>query len=330
MIATNELSATLSLLDLHATTHSPTTMSMRGVFAAVPTPFTHDGATLDLAKVKPLVDRLIDANVTGIVVTGTTGEFAMLTLEEHKAVIKAYVDAVGDRPLNVIAGYGACSTKGAVDMAKWCASTQGIDGIMVVPPFYEPLSFEGVQKFLKTISEACGTLDIVYYHLPSATGVHLNAAELRKLAEIPQVRYLKDTSGNATAAIDHVCNAEANAATSGGKRLVHFNGSDTFTFAALALGAEGVIWGVASIAPYESVALYQALVEEEDLKKAKEVWNKVLFPLAHLLESVNYPAGVKAALQVLGMGVGPVREPNEGLEEGQLMKLKEIVGRVKK
>ncbi|PWN28671.1 aldolase [Jaminaea rosea] len=295
----------------------------RGVLAAVPTPFSADGLSLDLSKIQPLVDRLADANCTGVVVTGTTGEFTSLTPEEHKAVIRAYVAAVGDRPLNVVAGFGALNTRAAEEMAQWCAQTRGIDAIMVVPPFYERLSFEALQFFLCAVSTACGSLDIVYYHVPSATGLPLTADQMRELAKIPRMRYIKDTSGNAPHAIDHVCN------TAAGQRMAHFNGTDTFTFAALAMGAEGVAWGVASVAPYESVALYQALVEEQDLKQAKEIWS-LLYPIAACLESVNYPAGVKAALDVLGLPMGPVRAPTLPLSGDDVARLKGVVARVKK
>jgi len=133
----------------------------------------------------------------------------------------------------------------------------------VVPPFYEPLGFEDVKFFLTSVSEAAG-LPIVYYNIPGITGAKLSAAELAELGEIENVKYLKDTSGDAV-------------------KIKAFNGWDTLTFVGIASGAEAAVWGAAGIVPEQAVELWNVLAEKKDLDGGRELWAK-LWRLADFLE----------------------------------------------
>src|SRR5918999_337657 len=143
-------------------------------------------------------------------------------------------------------------------------------------------------------------IPIMYYNLPSASGVKLSAAQL---GELP-VTCLKDTGGDAVAATELI--------QTGGPTLL--NGWDTLTFAALAAGVRAVVWGVASVAPKECVELHRLLIDDVDLPAAREMWSR-LWPLCQFLESQSYPAAVKTACRLAGDTTGPVRAPLLPLDE---------------
>src|SRR6187401_3081607 len=111
-------------------------LKLHGILAAVTTPFTADGSAVDEATIRSQVDRLIAAGIHGLVPTGSTGEFTSLSPEEHRRVIKVYVEAAGGR-VPVIAGIGTLTTQGTVELAAY-AERAGADAVMVVPPFYDP------------------------------------------------------------------------------------------------------------------------------------------------------------------------------------------------
>lgn len=291
-------------------------MTLKGIIAAVPTPLSADAKLVDLATIPKIVDRLVEGGVHGIVTTGTTGEFPALTTDELKSVIKAYVDAAAGR-IAVVAGFGCNSTSAAIEMAQY-AEKAGADAIMMVPPYYEPLPFDALFKFFEDV---CGSISIslMYYNLPSATGVHLTANQLRKLGTIKGFDYLKDTSGNAGEQADLLTNPSAN--------IKCFNGYDTLTFFALSHGAEAGIWGVASIVPKECVEFYNTF-QEGDLAKAREQW-KYLWELCNILEAGSYPAGIKAGFEIVGQPVGPLRLPTLPLEKAKYDELAEILLRRK-
>ena len=287
--------------------------NLTGVLAAIPTPFVADGSAIDEAALKAQVDRLVEGGISGIVPTGTTGEFFSLSDEEYRRVLKLNVDAAAGR-FKVVAGVGHTSTAGAVELAKYSEEI-GADALMVVPPFYDPLSFEALKVFLTRISEATN-LQVMYYNVPGATGVVLDADQLAEIGSIDGIDYFKDTSGDAVSFTDILVN-RADAITA-------FNGWDTLTFYGLALGAKGSVWGVASVAPKHAAELFQTIAVEGNLEKGRELWAP-LWKLSSALESVNYPAGIKAAIELTGHSVGPVREPLIPLTEDEHALIAEAV-----
>lgn len=270
---------------------------LEGILVAVTTPFTADATQVDFATLKSEADRLIAAGIHGLVCTGTTGEFTTLTDEEYKAVIKAYVDASAGR-VPVVAGIGALSTAKAIELAQHSEAV-GADAIMLVPPFYDPLSFETLKVFMAAVAGSIN-IPVVYYNVPGATGIKLSADQIAELGEIKGVDYLKDTSGDAVEL--------AALLASKGDKIKAFNGWDTLTFFGIASGAEASVWGAAGVAPELAAGLWQALAVEKDLVKGRELW-KDLWAISSFLESVNYVAGIKTGLEMLGHPVGPARLP---------------------
>jgi dihydrodipicolinate synthase/N-acetylneuraminate lyase len=276
---------------------SRTKKDLRGILVAVTTPFTEDGSAVDEAALKRQVERLVSAGVHGLVPTGTTGEFTTLSAEEYRRVIELYVKGADGR-IPVVAGVGALSTQGAIELSQH-AETVGADAVMLVPPFYDPLDFTTLKSFLSAVAGSI-SIPIVYYNVPGATGVKLGAEEIAELGDIDGVDYLKDTSGDAVTLADLLASRT--------DRIKAFNGWDTLTFFGIASGAEASVWGTAGVVPELAVEFWEALAEKKDLDRARELW-KHLWTISDFLESVNYVAGIKAGLELIGEPVGPARLP---------------------
>ncbi len=290
-----------------------TKTELHGILVAVTTPFTADASTVDEQTLRSQVDRLIAAGVHGLVTTGTTGEFTTLTPEEYRRVIELYVESAAGR-VPVVAGIGALTTQKAIDLARH-AEQVGADAVMLVPPFYDPLDFTSLKEFLRAVAESI-SIPIVYYNVPGATGIRLGAAEIAELGEIDGVDYVKDTSGDAVSLADLLASRT--------DRIKAFNGWDTLTFFGIASGAEGSVWGTAGVVPELAVEFWETLAEKGDLVRARELWRH-LWAISDFLESVNYVAGIKAGLELIGHPAGPARLPIQPLAPADRARFAQIL-----
>jgi 4-hydroxy-tetrahydrodipicolinate synthase len=278
-----------------------------GVLPALITPFTPDGSAIDTDALAAIVERLIGAGVGGLVPGGSTGEFTTLSHAERRRLTEATVEAAAGR-VPVVAGTGALSTAETVELSVH-AQQSGAAAVMVVPPFYDALSWRELLAHYNAVAAAI-EIPIMYYNLPSATGVKLSLEQFRELP----VSCLKDTGGDATAATELIQND--------GPTLL--NGWDTLTFAALAAGVRAVVWGTASIVPEQCVELHRLLIDDIDLPAARELWAR-LWPLCNFLEGQSYSAAVKAACAIVGDTTGPVRAPLLGLDDAATRELAALV-----
>jgi 4-hydroxy-tetrahydrodipicolinate synthase len=274
-----------------------------GVLPALITPFTDDGEAIETHALAAIVDRLIGAGVGGLVPGGSTGEFTTLTHAERRHLVEVTVEAAADR-VPVVAGTGALSTSETVELSRH-AERAGAAAVMVVPPFYDALSWRELLAHYTAVADAID-IPIMYYNLPGATGITLTAAQLRELP----IACLKDTGGDAVAATELI--------QTDGPTLL--NGWDTLTFAALAAGVRAVVWGVASIVPEQCVELHRLLIDDVDLPAARELWAR-LWPLCQFLEGQSYPAAVKTACRLAGDTTGPVRPPLLPLDDAAIGEL---------
>jgi 4-hydroxy-tetrahydrodipicolinate synthase len=274
-----------------------------GVLPALITPFTEDGSAVETDALIAIVDRLIAAGVAGLVPGGSTGEFTTLTNAERRRLVQTTVEAAGGR-VPVVAGTGALSTRETVELSVH-AERAGAAAVMIVPPFYDALSWRELLAHYTAVADAI-EIPIMYYNLPSATGIKLTAAQLRELP----VTCLKDTGGDAVAATELI--------QTDGPTLL--NGWDTLTFAALAAGVHAVVWGVASILPEQCVELHRLLIDDIDLPAARDLWAR-LWPLCQFLESQSYPAAVKTGCRLVGDTTGPVRAPLLPLDDAATSEL---------
>ena len=285
--------------------------TFHGVLPALITPFTDDGSAIDTGALTALVDRVINAGVGGLVPGGSTGEFTTLTNGERRLLVEVTVEAAAGR-VAVVAGTGALSTRETVELSVH-AEQAGAAAVMVVPPFYDALSWRELVAHYTAVADAID-VPIMYYNLPSATGVKLTAAQL---SELP-ISSLKDTGGDFAAATELI--------QTDGPTLL--NGWDTLTFAALAAGVSAVVWGTASIIPEQCVELHRLLIDDLDLSAARELWSR-LWPLCQFLEAQSYPAAVKAGCRLMGDATGPVRAPLLALEDSATNELAALLDRAR-
>jgi 4-hydroxy-tetrahydrodipicolinate synthase len=280
-----------------------------GVLPALITPFTDDGDAIDTHALAAIVDRLVRAGAGGLVPGGSTGEFTTLTHAERRQLVEVTVEAAAGR-VPVVAGTGALSTRETVALSLH-AEQAGAAAVMVVPPFYDPPSWRELLAHYTAVADAID-IPIMYYNLPSASGVRLTASQVRELP----IACLKDTGGDAVAATELI--------QTDGPTLL--NGWDTLTFAALAAGVRAVVWGVASIVPEPCVELHRLLIDDVDLAAARALWAR-LWPLCQFLEGQSYPAAVKTACRLAGDATGPVRPPLLPLDDAAIGDLTALLDR---
>ncbi|KHL02850.1 dihydrodipicolinate synthase family protein [Sinomonas humi] len=279
-----------------------TNPELKGILAAVVTPFDADG-NVDIAGIERQVDHILGGGAHGVVATGSTGEFYALSMEEHKTVNAAYAKAAKGRGF-AIAGTGALTTEAAIELTE-AAAEAGSDAVMTLPPYYDTLNFEELLAHYKAISEAVD-IPIMYYNLPSVTGVELTPSQFAELGRETNVVWYKDTGGDvtkmATVMIDH------------SEDITPLNGWDTLTFEGLALGAKAGVWGGASFMPGLAGELYQALAVDRDLDRGRDLW-KLINPICVFLEQHNYAAAIKAGVSLVGVDAGGTRRPVQPLAQ---------------
>ncbi|KAL4972783.1 hypothetical protein BDW66DRAFT_169210 [Aspergillus desertorum] len=271
-------------------------LNLHGILVALITPFTDDRTAIDEARLESHIKHMLDAGIHGLVPGGSTGEFTTLSLSERKQLTELCVRFAGGR-VPVIAGTGATSTAEAVELAVH-AKEAGAAAVMVVPPFYDPVNLQQLTELFAEIHEK-STLPIMYYNIPSASGLKLSPAEIAGLSRVG-VRWLKDTSGDAPAFTELVFGLS--------DQITALNGWDTLTFYGLAAGCPGGVWGAANIIPELAVELYEAVTVRKDLEKGRELWSKA-WPICKFLESHNYAAAVKTGVELTGQATGGLRKP---------------------
>lgn len=271
-------------------------MSITGILVALVTPFTSD-YRVDDAGIQHHVDRMVDAGIHGLVPLGTTGEFTTMTHEERRHVTDAVIEAAAGR-IPVLPHTGAQSTEETIALSLH-AQKAGAAGVMIVPPYYDPLRLHELHAHLRAVGQAID-IPIVYYNVPGATGLRLTPAELAGLGDIPHVDYIKDTSGDFSSVTALLVGYA--------DKITVFNGWDTLTFGALATGAQGSVWGMANLLPEQAVRLYEALAVKGDLAEGRRLWAG-LWPVNSILESHNYVAAIKGGLEEIGESAGPTRAP---------------------
>lgn len=290
---------------------------LKGLLAAIVTPFTAGGESFDEAKYRAHAERLISEGVHGIVPGGSTGEFALQSHDERKRLHEVSVDAAKSR-VSVVPNVGAMTTAEAIKLAKHAESI-GADGVMAVAPYYEPLDLHETKNFFKDVASSI-SIPVIIYNLPVATGVNLQPTDLVDIARTSQnARYVKDTSGVYSQAAELIRNY--------GDEIGVFVGWDTFYFATLAEGALGSVHGGPNIVATQMVQMYN-LIQEGKVVEAKEVW-KEIYPLMLFLTQGGYVTGVKGALDLLDRSMGDPRQPIEPLSGARKEELKQILAKIK-
>ncbi|WP_104063610.1 4-hydroxy-tetrahydrodipicolinate synthase [Arthrobacter sp. 4R501] len=285
---------------------------LRGVLTALSTPFNQD-ETIDVKTLKRVVDRSIDAGVDGVVAAGSTGEVGALSSEERLLLIKTVIEHTNGR-VPVIANTGATSTAEAIRLSK-AAEELGADVLMLITPYYEPLSLEETVTYIKDVARSVN-IPVMLYNIPSVTGVNLDPATVRSLAEeVENIRYIKDSSANWEQALQLIHHHSDVIGT--------FIGWDAYLYSALAEGAAGVMAGTANVVPDEIVAVSRRIAEG-DLTGARDLWNDV-YPVIDALLSVPFIPSVKAGLTLQGLPAGSPRRPTADLNAEDLARVQQAL-----
>lgn len=294
-----------------ANTEAGTSRTFGAVLAAMVTPFDVEGR-LDLPAAQALATHLVDSGCDGLVLSGTTGESPTTHQPEKDDLVRAVLDAVGDRA-TVVAGAGSNDTAHAVRMAERAAAV-GAHGLLVVTPYYNRPTQEGVYRHIRTVAEATD-LPVMLYDIPGRTGVAIADGTLDRLAALPQVRAVKDATGNVAA-------GHARMVRTG---LEVYSGDDGLNLAWLAQGASGIVSVVAHVAagPYAQMV---AAVDAGDLPAARRIATS-LVPLVDAVMGGGQGAVMaKAAMELLRVIPSrAVRLPLVAADPGQLADLEHVL-----
>jgi 4-hydroxy-tetrahydrodipicolinate synthase len=282
----------------------------KGAIVAIVTPYK-DGK-VDEEALRQLIDFQIANGTDGIVPCGTTGESTTLSHEEHDKVIEITIDAVKKR-VPVIAGTGSNSTAEALRLTQH-AYKAGADGALIVCPYYNRPTQEGLYQHFKTIAESV-PIPIVPYNIPGRTGVNLLPPMVAKLAKIKNIVGIKEASGSIKQMSDVIELCPDNFAV--------LSGDDNFTLPLLAMGGAGVISVISNVVPADMAGLVDAFIAG-DINKAKLLHHKMAPLMEALFVEVN-PIPVKAALAMMGKIKEEYRLPLCKMADANREKLKKAM-----
>jgi 4-hydroxy-tetrahydrodipicolinate synthase len=284
-------------------------MRIHGIIPPVATPMQAN-EDLDLPRLKSFIDHLISEGVHGIFVLGTNSEFYALDEREKQEVIATAVAHVNKR-VPVYAGTGAETTREVVRLTKM-AQREGVDGVSVITPYFVLPTQQEIFDHYRRVAEST-SLPVVLYNNPgTCAGTKIDVETVVRLAELPNVLAIKDSSGDLQNTIELIRAVP--------ERFSVLMGRDTLICAALIFGAKGAVPATGNIAPGLTVAIYEAFVRG-DQKAAQEAQRKLSL-VRMTLTLGTAPGGVKAALNLLGRSIGPSRAPVGPLPPDKLAKMK--------
>ena len=270
-------------------------MNFGQVLTAMVTPFDQNGE-IDFNATRELVNYLIANGSDGLVVAGTTGESPTLTTEEKVALFKFCVEVVDGR-VPVIAGTGSNNTRASISLTS-LAEEAGVDGIMLVAPYYNKPSQEGLFQHFKAISEST-VLPVMLYNIPGRSVINMTVDTIVRLSKIENIVAIKEASGNLDAM------AEIISLTADDFTL--YSGDDGLTLPVLAIGGAGVVSVASHIIGNEIQEMVNSF-KNGHLKDASSA-HRSLLPIMKALFASPNPTPVKAALNITGVNVGGVRLP---------------------
>ncbi|MBB6698693.1 4-hydroxy-tetrahydrodipicolinate synthase [Clostridium algidicarnis] len=278
----------------------------KGSGVAIVTPFNEKGVDFD--KLKELLEWHVDSNTDAIIICGTTGEASTMSTLEKKEVIKFTVDTINKR-IPVIAGTGTNDTKASIEMSKWAESI-GVDGLLVITPYYNKTSNKGLIAHFTAISNAVNT-PIILYNVPSRTGMNISPTTLLELAKLKNVVAVKEASGD----ISQVAKYKALCKD----KIDIYSGNDDQIIPILSLGGIGVISVLANIIPKDVHDMCHLYLDGK-VDEALDVQLKSLDLTNSLFIETN-PIPVKTALNLMGLNVGDLRLPLCSMDDNNLKTL---------
>lgn len=278
----------------------------KGSGVAIVTPFKN--GRVDFKKLEELLNWHVEAGTDAIIVCGTTGEASTMTESERKETIKFTIDVINKR-IPVIAGTGSNNTATSISMSKWAESV-GVDGLLVITPYYNKTTQKGLFEHFKAINDAVNT-PIIVYNVPSRTGLNIAPKTLLKVCDLKNIVAIKEASGN----IGQVAEMKALCRD----KIDIYSGNDDQIIPILSLGGIGVISVAANLYPreiHDICHLYLNGKQEEALKFQLD-----LLPVINAMFIETNPIPIKTAMNLKGMNVGNLRLPLCNMEENNLKTL---------
>ena len=272
----------------------------KGMATAIVTPMTSDG--IDYEALGRFLEFQIENGINAIVVMGTTGENATVEFADQKEVIRFTVEKVAKR-VPVIAGTGTNNTEHVLQNTR-NACEVGADAVLVVTPYYNKATQNGLYQHFMTVADV-STVPVILYNVPGRTGCNLLPKTVARLAEHPNIVGIKEATGNMaqTVEIMHLC----------GDRIDVYSGEDALTVPMLAMGAAGTISVLSNVVPKEAVAMTDAFFAGDIAKAAKMQCG--FLPLINALFSEVNPIPAKAAVSAMGFGEEHLRLPLTKMED---------------
>ncbi len=283
---------------------------LHGTHTVLVTPFTPDGAAVDLPALERLVAFQIENGVEGLIPLGSTGEFLSVSRDERTAIIETVVRAAAGR-VPVLIGTGAEDTREAVALARE-ADGMGADGVLVIPPFYSVPTGDELYVHYKAIADAIG-IPVMVYNNPATANVDLTPAILARLSTIAGCCYVKESTLEVTRVRDILAACDG--------RMAVFAG--VLGYESAWLGAVGWVAVCSNVVPRLSADMFRAAASG-DRAAALPLYRR-LAPLLPWVGGPRYVSGTKAALRLAGMDMGPPRPPRLPLPERDLPVLEEVL-----
>ncbi|MDE7264071.1 MAG: 4-hydroxy-tetrahydrodipicolinate synthase [Anaeroplasmataceae bacterium] len=284
---------------------------LKGSIVALVTPFLEDGS-INYPKLKELLEYHIQNHTDGIVLLGTTAEATTLLLEEQLKIIQFSINIINKR-VPVIIGAGSNDTAKAIEKAHLFSSL-GADYLLIITPYYNKTNTQGLIHHFESIANA-SSVPIILYNVPSRTGMSISISALERLSKHPNIKGIKEASGNMSYAMEvsRLINDD----------FVMLSGNDDIIVPMMSIGATGVISVLANICPQNTHTLCELCLQEQ-YKKASLLQRKLL-PIANALFYETNPIPVKAAMNDLGFNVGKYRMPLYPMDEELYRKMVGVI-----
>ena len=286
-------------------------MNFEGCFTVMVTPFVEGGDGIDVPALRRFVDWQISEGVPGLIPLGSTGEFLSIGEEECSQVVETVVGQAAGR-VPVLVGTADEWTDKAVRFSRE-AEQLGADGVMVVPPYYSSPTEDELFEHYRRIAEAI-SIPVMVYNNPNTANVDLSPRFLARLAQVDNIRYVKESSGDISRVreIDRL---------SGGRMTVFagYHACDS-----IRLGAKGWVSVCGNIVPRLSADIYNLAVRSETMDEARELYHR-LTPLLDAISGDLYVSATKAAMRLIGMSVGDPRAPRRPLPETDVDALRQVL-----
>jgi len=287
-----------------------------GSFVALITPFKN-GKEVDYKALENFLKFQIENGTNGIVPCGTTGEAATLTEEERKKIIEKTIEVVNKKAL-VFPGTGTNSTSTTIKLTKM-AKDIGADGVLIVCPYYNKPTQEGIYQHYKEVAISVD-IPIILYNIPSRTGVNITPDTIKRLSEIKNIVGIKEAAGSISQACEIISKC--------GEKFSVLSGEDILTLPLISVGGKGAISATSNVAPKEMAEMIKSALNG-DYKRAKEI-HYTLLPIFKTLFIETNPIPVKTMLKFMGFCDGSLRLPLVEPSPSTVNAIKEVLTSLKK